>query len=171
MDAKAAGGSEVIVEDPLLDALVQVSFTVIGIVTTVAARRDLSLTLLRVGAILRDRTPTMSELAAHLGLDRSTITGLIARAEERGLVARVGNVADRRSSSVTLTDTGQDLASACAADIAREIEPVVAPLSAMERRRLDALLRATTRIDRHLERVDNRQQRSDRRKAERGARR
>jgi DNA-binding MarR family transcriptional regulator len=171
MDPTTEGTGEILDEDALLDALVQISFTVIGIMSTVAARHDLSLTLLRVNATLRNRTLTMSELAAYLGLDRSTVTGLITRAEERGFVARVENETDRRSSRVTLTDAGQDLTAACAAEIAREIEPVVAPLSTAERRRLDRLLRATSRIDRHQERIENRQDRTRRRTAGRGARR
>ena len=171
MDPTAEGSTEVPGEDALLEALVQMSFTVIGIISTVAARHGLSLTLLRVGATLRNRTLTMSELATYLGLDRSTVTGLITRAEERGFLVRVENEIDKRSSRVTLTDTGQQLSTACAAEIAREIEPVVAPLSTAERRRLDRLLRATSRMDRHQERTDDRQDRSDRRKADRGARR
>jgi len=171
MDPTAEGSTEVPGEDALLEALVQMSFTVIGIISTVAARHGLSLTLLRVGATLRNRTLTMSELATYLGLDRSTVTGLITRAEERGFLVRVENEIDKRSSRVTLTDTGQQLATACAAEIAQEIEPVVAPLSTAERRRLDRLLRATSRMDRHQERTDDRQDRSDRRKADRGARR
>src|SRR5215469_10073916 len=151
MDSTGEGTTEALDEDTLLDALVQMSFTVTGIMSTVAARHGLSLTLLRVGTTLRHRTLTMSELAAHLGLDRSTVTGLITRAEERGFVTRAENETDKRSSRVTLTDAGRDLSTACAAEIAREIEPVVAPLSAAERRSLDRLLRATSRIDRHQE--------------------
>lgn len=127
----------------LLDSLVQTSFTVIGIVTAVAAAHDLSLTLLRVGAILRDRTLTMSELAAYLGLDRSTITGLVNRAEERGLVRRIGNENDKRSTQVTLTRAGQDLARICAAEISQEIAPLVAPLATTEANRLAELLTLT----------------------------
>jgi DNA-binding MarR family transcriptional regulator len=169
MDTTADGSTEVPGEDALFEALVQMSFTVIGIISTVAARHGLSLTLLRVGSTLRSRTLTMSELATYLGLDRSTVTGLITRAEERGFLVRIENEIDKRSSRVTLTDTGQDLSTACAAEIAREIEPVVAPLSTAERRRLDRLLRATSRMDRHQERTDDRRDRSDRRKADRGA--
>jgi len=128
------------ISDALLDSLVQTSFSVIGIVTSVAAAHNLSLTLLRVGAILRDRTLTMSDLAAHLGLDRSTITGLINRAEERGLVRRIDNQDDRRSTHVTLTNTGQTLAKTCAVEISQKIAPLVAPLTATEANRLTKLL-------------------------------
>jgi len=127
-------------EEALLDALVQTSFAVIGVVSAVGARHDLSLTLLRVGAILRDRTLTLSELATYLGLDRSTITGLTDRAEKRGLVRRVGNNEDRRSSRVTLTAAGQALAAACTEEISREIKPLLAPLTQTERTRLTKLL-------------------------------
>lgn len=133
------------VDEDLLDALVQTSFAVIGIVTAVAARHDLSLTLLRVGAILRDRTLTMSELASYLGLDRSTITGLVDRAEDRGLVRRVGNETDKRSTRVTLTKSGQALAATCAREISQEIAPLLAPLTPTETHRLATLLTLAVR--------------------------
>jgi DNA-binding MarR family transcriptional regulator len=85
----------------------------------------------------------MSELAAYLGLDRSTITGLINRAEERGLMRRVGNENDKRSNRVTLTKTGQTLAMACAAEISQEIAPLVARLTPGETKRLTKLLSLT----------------------------
>ncbi len=61
------------------------SFAVIAMLTQVAAAHDLSLTQLRVLAILRDREPKMTELADYLGLDRSSVSGLIDRAEAGGL--------------------------------------------------------------------------------------
>ena len=140
MSPDAEPTTETGISDALLDSLVQTSFSVIGIVTSVAATHDLSLTLLRVAAILRDRTLTMSDLAAHLGLDRSTITGLINRAEERGLVRRIDNEDDRRSTHVTLTNTGQTLAKTCAAEISQKIAPLVVPLTATDANRLTKLL-------------------------------
>ena len=59
--------------DDLRDGLVQVSFAVIAVLSRVAAEQDLSLTQLRVLGILRDRQPTMAELATYLGLERSGI--------------------------------------------------------------------------------------------------
>ena len=74
--------------DDLRDTLVQVSFAVIAVLSRVAAEQDLSLTQLRVLGILRDREPTMAELATYLGLERSTVSGLIDRAVQRGLVRK-----------------------------------------------------------------------------------
>lgn len=146
MSPRATAGTEAGIDDALLDSLVQISFTVIGVVTSVAGRHDLSLTLLRVGAILRDRTLTMSELAAYLGLDRSTISGLVDRAEERGIMRRAGNETDRRSSRVTLTEKGHTLAATCAGEIAQELEPLVARLAASDRARLATLLARTVDV-------------------------
>ena len=75
--------------DELRDALVQISFALMAVLTEVAAEHDLSLTQLRVLGILRDRAPTMAELSTFLGLERSTVSGLIDRAAQRGLVATV----------------------------------------------------------------------------------
>ncbi|MBE7195789.1 MAG: MarR family transcriptional regulator, partial [Gordonia polyisoprenivorans] len=76
-------------DSPLIDALVQVSFAVTAVLTKVAAAQDLSLTQIRLLGILRNRTPTLSELAERLGLDRSSVSGLIDRAAARDLVRRV----------------------------------------------------------------------------------
>jgi DNA-binding MarR family transcriptional regulator len=130
----------------LLDALVQMSFAVIAAVSAVAARHDLSLTQLRVLAILRDRTPTMSELATHLGLDRSTVTGLINRATERGLVERLENTTDKRSSRVGLTTSGARQVASGASEVATAIAPLVGHLTSLERKRLTALLGSVMRV-------------------------
>lgn len=124
----------------LLDALVQTSYAVVDAIAAVAARHELSLTLLRVVAILRDRTPAMSELATHLGLDRSSVTGLVDRAVARGLMRKTSDERDRRSSRVTLTDAGRDLATSCADEIRRELAPAITLLTAAQRGQLSRLL-------------------------------
>src|SRR5580692_5577878 len=78
----------------LIDALVTTSFATMAVLNRIAAQHDLSLTQVRVLAILRDRRVKMSELADYLGLDKSTITGLVDRAEKRGLLQRAPNPAD-----------------------------------------------------------------------------
>src|SRR5262245_49350887 len=113
-------------DQALMDAVVQVSFRVMALLSQVAGANELSLTQLRVLAILRDHEPTMAELADHLGLDRSTVSGLVDRAAERGLVQRVSNPADRRSSRVKLTRAGRRLAETRAHDIASAIGEMTA---------------------------------------------
>jgi len=82
----------------LVDALVRSSFAVMAVLSRIGAEHDLSLTQLRMLGILRDRRVKMSELADHLGLDKSTISGLVSRAEKRHLIERApvpGNPAIR----------------------------------------------------------------------------
>jgi MarR family transcriptional regulator, lower aerobic nicotinate degradation pathway regulator len=134
-------------EEALLDALVQTSYAVVNALTVVGARQGLSLTLLRVLAILRDRTPAMSELATYLGLDRSSITGLVDRAEARGLIHRESDEKDRRSSRVALTESGRRVAQSCADEIARELGPMIALLDSSQRDQLTRLLRDLGVVD------------------------
>src|ERR1700685_2863223 len=92
--------------DPI-DGLAQLSFVVAGLLERRAAEHDLSLAATRLLGVLRDREPTMNELARLLELDQSSVTGRVDRAERRGLVERVPSPADRRSVLVRLTGTGQ----------------------------------------------------------------
>ncbi len=94
----------------LIDALVRSSFEVMAVLSRIGAEHDLSLTQLRVLGILRDRRIRMSELAGYLGLDKSTVSGLVDRAEKRGLVQRAPSPADGRAVDVFLTAAGTELA-------------------------------------------------------------
>src|ERR1700728_3876978 len=95
-------------QQELVDALVMTSFTTMAVLNRIAAEHDLSLTQIRVLAILRDRRGKMSELADYLGLDKSTITGLVDRAEKRGLLQRTPNPVDGRAVDVMLTAAGME---------------------------------------------------------------
>ena len=75
---RSAGGREA-----LVDALVQTSFVTMAVLNRIGAENDLSLTQLRVLGILRERRPRMAALADRLGLKKSTMSGLIDRAEQR----------------------------------------------------------------------------------------
>jgi DNA-binding MarR family transcriptional regulator len=127
-------------QTPLIDALVRTAFLTTAVLSKVAAEHDLSLTQLRVLAILRDRQGSMSDLATYLGLDKSTISGLVDRAEKRGLVRRTQNPLDGRGIDVALTEGGIELAQRGAATVAHALAPLTTALSAAEGRRLTALL-------------------------------
>jgi DNA-binding MarR family transcriptional regulator len=128
------------VDDDLRDSLVQVSFAVTAVLSRVAAEQDLSLTQLRVLGILRDRKPTMAELADYLGLERSTVSGLIDRAVQRGLVEKNTDPADGRSVRVSLTAQARRLASVIVAEIGEFMLPLTGRLNAGEQKRLTDLL-------------------------------
>lgn len=130
--------------DPgLVDALTQLSFLVQGTLAELAGQHDLSLIQVRLLGVLRDREPAMSELGRHLGLDKSSITGLVDRAQRRGLVTRNVSDTDRRAVQVSITGAGQQLAEEIAARFTERIEAAAAPLSDPERQ---VLSRLATRI-------------------------
>jgi DNA-binding MarR family transcriptional regulator len=124
----------------LISALVRASFATTAVLSRVAAEHDLSLTQLRVLGILRDRRVRMSELADYLGLDKSTISGLVDRAEKRGLLQRAPNPADGRATDVFLTAEGLQLADLGEGKIARSLSPMTGTLTRAETLRLTALL-------------------------------
>ena len=68
-----------------------------GMLERRAAEHDLSIAATRLLGVLRDREPTMQQLARLLELDKSSVTGLVDRAERRGLVARAPSPPDKRA--------------------------------------------------------------------------
>jgi MarR family transcriptional regulator, lower aerobic nicotinate degradation pathway regulator len=138
--AAAAGPASAGASAGLMDSLVQVSFTIIALLSRAAAEHDLSLTQLRVLAILRDREPAMAELAAYLGLERSSVSGLVDRAVRRGLVRRDASHEDGRAVRVSLTPDGQRLASLLTGEIGDLIAPLTRGLSPADQLRLRTLL-------------------------------
>ena len=123
-----------------MDALVQSAFTTMGVLTRVAAAHDLSLTQLRVLGILRDRRLRMTALADYLGLEKSTLTGLVDRAERRGLLARAPSAADGRAVDVLLAPGGKRLVKRVYRDVHDALSTGLEALAPAQRRRLQALL-------------------------------
>jgi DNA-binding MarR family transcriptional regulator len=111
-----------------------------GVLTRVAAEHDVSLTQLRVFGILRDRRPRMAELADYLGLEKSTMSGLVDRAERRGLLQRGRNADDARATDVFMTPAGIELAERAHAEVRRALAPITDRLDAEHRRALATLL-------------------------------
>jgi DNA-binding MarR family transcriptional regulator len=111
-----------------------------GVLSRIGAENDLSLTQMRVLGILRDRRLRMTDLADHLGLERSTLSGLVDRAERRGLLARAKNAGDGRAVDVFMTTAGSELAERVHADVTRALLPLTGHLDAAERQALTRLL-------------------------------
>ncbi|GIM89925.1 MarR family winged helix-turn-helix transcriptional regulator [Paractinoplanes toevensis] len=126
--------------DAVVDALVRSSFQVMGVLTRIGAENDLSLTQLRVLGILRDRRSRVTDLALFLGVDKSSMSGLIDRAERRGLIGRDKNPEDRRAMDVFLTPTGDELTQRLYAEARSALEPAIRQLDTEQQRTLAALL-------------------------------
>jgi DNA-binding MarR family transcriptional regulator len=130
--------------DPV-DAIVQLSFAVQALLAEIAAEHDLSITQLRLLGILRDREPAMLDLARHLKLEKSSVTGLVDRAQRRGLVERSTAPHDGRAVHVRLTAEGRRLAEHLTAEANAALSGLLDAVPARDRERLSALAEAIVR--------------------------
>jgi DNA-binding MarR family transcriptional regulator len=96
----------------------------------------------------------MNQLGRHLGLDKSSITGLVDRAQRRGLVTRTASSVDRRSFQVSITDAGRQLVEQVAAEFAERIERCVEPLAGADRQRLSRMATRIVTADAHVRGID-----------------
>ncbi|WP_410842675.1 MarR family winged helix-turn-helix transcriptional regulator, partial [Paraburkholderia sp. BR14264] len=78
--------------------------------------------------------------ADHLGLERSTMTGLVARASAKGLLAREPNAEDARAVDVVMTPAGLEVARSLEAAMRDALLPLTTRLSVDDRRALRDLL-------------------------------
>jgi len=108
-----------------VDGLAQLAFVVHGILERRAAEHDLSIIGVRLLGVLRDRRPTMNELGKLLGLDKSSVSGLVDRAERRGLVTRTPSTEDRRAVLVGLSDHGRSLVSRAATSFGADVSAIL----------------------------------------------
>jgi DNA-binding MarR family transcriptional regulator len=129
------------------DVLVQLSFAVQLILGRAATAHGLSVIQARLLGILRDREPTMAGLARFLVLDKSSITGLVDRAERRGLVRRSAAPQDGRSVQVAITPHGREVFGAFARDAGREISALTDGFTEAEGGRLAELAGRIVRKD------------------------
>jgi MarR family transcriptional regulator, lower aerobic nicotinate degradation pathway regulator len=123
-----------------VDGLAQLSFVIQGMLERRAAEHDLSIAQTRLLGVLRDRKPTMNELARLLELDKSSTTGLVDRAERRGLVARVPSTTDRRAVLVSLTDSGRSLVSRASGRFEADVLTMLGLLPPRDREALSRLV-------------------------------
>jgi DNA-binding MarR family transcriptional regulator len=110
-----------------LTTLVQASYA------CVAERHGLTPVQAKLLCALLDGPRGMAELACCFGVEKAALTGLIDRAERRGLARRSPVPGDRRAVHVTLTDAGHRAAAAFNAEVGAELGRVVAPLAAPDR--------------------------------------
>jgi DNA-binding MarR family transcriptional regulator len=134
-----ADGSEPAEDLGLTDALVELSFLVQLILGRIAADHGLSIAQVRVLGVLRDREPGMQQLAHHLHLDKSSVSGLIDRAEQKGLVKRVAATQDGRAVLVSSTAKGRKIMAQIEENATHEFAGLAATLSQRERNQLSQL--------------------------------
>lgn len=90
--------------------------------------------------MLGDAAMTMRELAEHVGLEPSNLTGIVDRLEARGLVERQSSPDDRRIKKVSLTRAGSSMRQRLVARL-QQPSPWMLQLSARDQQRLLLILR------------------------------
>jgi MarR family transcriptional regulator, lower aerobic nicotinate degradation pathway regulator len=123
-----------------VDGMAQLSFLIHRMLERRAAEHDLSIIQTRLLGVLRDRRPTMNELGRVLDLDKSSVSGLVERAERRGLVSRAASPADGRAVLVSLTKHGRSLVGEAATQFEGDVHALLDQLSPADRRALSRLV-------------------------------
>jgi DNA-binding MarR family transcriptional regulator len=108
--------------------LIQLSRLVQDLHARLSQRHDLAPVQAKLLCVLADGPRGMTELAHCFGVEKAALTGLVDRAERRGLVTRSPVPGDRRALRVTLTDTGRRAAAAFHAEATAALSHLVSPL-------------------------------------------
>ena len=137
----AAGGPGTGADGTHLDVaggLVQLTTLVQAIYARVAERHDLTPVQARLLGVLLAGPRGMAELAHCFGVEKAALTGLMDRAERRGLARRSPVPGDRRALQVTLTDAGHRAAAAFQAEVSAELSRLISPLAPHDREQFRA---------------------------------
>jgi DNA-binding MarR family transcriptional regulator len=113
--------------------LIQLTSLVQAIYARVSERHDLTPVQARLLCVLLDGPRGMAELAHYFGVEKAALTGLMDRAERRGLARRSPVPGDRRALQVTLTDAGHRAADAFHAEIGAELSRLISSLAPLDR--------------------------------------
>lgn len=120
----------------LAEALVRLSHTVQHVFADVS--REYGLTPQQAHALCRlvAGPVGMTELSRALHLEKSSLTGLVDRIEQRELVVRVRDGADRRACRIELTPVGNRLAWQTHEEVTRRLDEKLGALREPDRKRL-----------------------------------
>jgi DNA-binding MarR family transcriptional regulator len=116
-----------------LPDLVELAIVLTSTVARVAEEHELTPMQGRLLCGLAGRSQRMMDLAQSLGIEKAALTGLVDRAERRGLVERATVPGDRRAIQVTLTDDGGQAMLAFEAGVASALDELLAPLAVKDR--------------------------------------
>lgn len=106
---------------------------------------DPSFRQLAVLFMLRDGAVSPASIAQRLGISRAVVTGLLDRLEERGLIRREPDPADRRRLRIVMTSAGLDASQRLGFAVVEDLATALGDTSPGERAALAAALRLLER--------------------------
>jgi DNA-binding MarR family transcriptional regulator len=116
----------------LAASLIRLSFLVQSVFARTAERHELTPVQAKLLCVLAGGPRGMAELAGLLGVEKAALTGLVDRAERRGLARRCPVPGDRRAFQVTLTPAGRTAAGAFHAEVCGQMRELAAGLGPAE---------------------------------------
>ena len=129
----ATGGPGTGTDADVAGSLVQLTTLVQAIYARVSEHNDLTPVQARLLCVLLDGPRGMAELAHCFGVEKAALTGLMDRAERRGLARRSPVPGDRRALQVTLTDAGHQAAAAFHAELGAQLSGLISSLAPQDR--------------------------------------
>jgi DNA-binding MarR family transcriptional regulator len=114
-------------------SMVRLTFLVQNIYAEVGQGCGLTVAQSLLLCALNDRSVGMAELSTTLGLEKSSLTGLVDRAEQRGMVAREPDPSDRRAVKVGLTPAGAEAGRRFHERLTGRLDGVLGELSTTDR--------------------------------------
>lgn len=126
----------------LADVLVRLSHRVQSVFADVSREHGLTPQQAQLICRLIDGPIGMTELGSRLHLEKSSLTGLVDRAVDRGVVRRSSDPGDRRASRVGLTAAGGRLANATHRDVTARLRAMAGDLPSSDAERLVSVIAA-----------------------------
>lgn len=136
MEARA----ESIATMSVADALVRVSHLVDRVFADVARQHGLTPQQVHLLCVVTERPVGMTEIASSLGLEKSSLTGLVDRVERRGLITRARDSHDRRACLVGVSDTGARVSRECHREVVDRLEALADALPPDDKERFASLV-------------------------------
>lgn len=124
-----SGADEAARPGMVVPGLVRLMFLVQGAYARASARHGLTPAQAKMLCMLLGQPRGMAELAGLLGVEKAALTGLVDRAERRGLAERTTVPGDRRALRVSLTDAGRQAAAACHREVCAEVAKLAGGLA------------------------------------------
>ncbi|MFI6500163.1 MarR family winged helix-turn-helix transcriptional regulator [Nonomuraea typhae] len=127
--------------EELSQALVGLAHHVLHLFNDIGRGYDLTAqqTELVCAVIVRGRV-RMGDLGKIMHLEKSNLSGLVDRAEKRGLIVRARDPKDRRVTWVELTEEGHSVAMRTHGDVTERLRRLVGELPAEDRRSLTTVV-------------------------------
>jgi DNA-binding MarR family transcriptional regulator len=127
-----------------VSGLVRLSFLVQSLYVEAGRECGLTAPQAQLLCVLQDGPLGMAELSSMVRLERSSLTGLVDRAEQRELVERRPDPTDRRAVKVVLTPSGRRTVNRFHTQVTQRLCSTLTGLSDTERERFNRTLAKLT---------------------------